>query len=318
MIGRRPEVGPATRAAGSLGELAPARLQRQLRGGRLALRLGPLVWGLESPLPVLAAALGQHYRAAPLADDTAWVDFRLAVRATERWSRDPAAGERYGCLLDGRPLPLTPHDDALAALEAGIDWCVGELCHQYLVLRATALERDGLALLLCGASGAGHSVLGCALQRRGWRLLSDGLSLFDPVSTLLQGLARPLRLRAEALQEPAMRIEQQSGDDRRWRPVDDAAMQRSGEPAWPGWLVQPHWRPGQQAALEPVSPAEGLMWLAAASPNYAVHATAGFEALGSLIDQVGVSRLSYGRLADALDALDTLCASPPCPRRRLS
>ncbi len=305
-------------AAARLGDLAPARLLRQLRGGRLALRLGPLVWALESSLPALAASLGQHYRAAPLADETAWVDFRLAVRSADRWSREPAAVERHGCLLDGRPLPLPAQDDALAALEAGLDWCVGELCHQYLVLRATALERDGLALLLCGQPGAGHSVLACALQRQGWRLLSDGLSLFDPVSTLLQGLARPVRLRAEALHEPTMRTEQHAGDDRRWRPVDDVAMQRSGEPAWPGWLVQPHWRPGQQAALEPVSSAEGLMWLAASSPNYAVHATAGFEALGSLIDQVGVCRLSYGRLGDALDALATLCATPPCPRRRLS
>ena len=64
-------------------------------------------------------------------------------------------------------------------LEWGLNWCVAGHAHQYLMLHAAALERNGRAVILPGDPGAGKSTLTAALMLSGWRLLSDEITLVD-------------------------------------------------------------------------------------------------------------------------------------------
>ena len=80
-------------------------------------------------------------------------------------------------------------------LEAGLNWCIGNLAHQYLVIHSATLERGGRALLMPAPPGSGKSTLCAALITRGWRLLSDEFALVDPATGLLVPVPRPVALK---------------------------------------------------------------------------------------------------------------------------
>ena len=84
-------------------------------------------------------------------------------------------------------------------MEWGLNWCISGHMHQYLILHAAVLARGDDAVILPGPPGAGKSTLTAALALRGWRLLSDELTLIDPETGLLHGLARPVSLKNQSI-----------------------------------------------------------------------------------------------------------------------
>ncbi|MGY6512292.1 hypothetical protein ACXIUH_25465, partial [Vibrio parahaemolyticus] len=61
---------------------------------------------------------------------------------------------------------------------------------RYLLLHASAVERDGRALLMTGESGAGKSTLAALLMTHGWRLMGDEFALLDPATGLVHAFPR--------------------------------------------------------------------------------------------------------------------------------
>src|SRR3546814_19936106 len=70
---------------------------------------------------------------------------------------------------------------------------------RYLLLHASAVERDGRALLMTGMSGAGKSTLAALLGSRGWRLLGDDFALVDPGTGLVHAFPRLVSLKHAAI-----------------------------------------------------------------------------------------------------------------------
>src|SRR3546814_17273791 len=79
------------------------------------------------------------------------------------WSSDVCSSD-----LLGQALPM---------LEWGLNWCIGAHGHQFLIIHAAVIERNGLAAILPGAPGSGKSTLTACLVHNGWRLLSDAMAL---------------------------------------------------------------------------------------------------------------------------------------------
>jgi hypothetical protein len=67
------------------------------------------------------------------------------------------------------------------------------------ILHAAAIEVNGRALVLCGASGAGKTTLTLALAARGYRLLTEEVVWIDRTATV-RGLPRPLHVPADSPQ----------------------------------------------------------------------------------------------------------------------
>jgi HprK-related kinase A len=154
-----------------LGDLSLLQLRHRLADNDLALRTGPFVTRIHSPMPQVADGLLRLYADFPL-DAGEFRDFHVRVGpppGLRRWLR-PQINFWYDGHSPFKPLPA---DHAFALLEWGLNWCVAGHAHHYLMLHAAVLEKNGRAVVLPGDPGAGKSTLTAALMLSGWRLLSD-------------------------------------------------------------------------------------------------------------------------------------------------
>ncbi len=135
---------------------------------------------IDDAVPSLAHALIRSYPPATAPE----LRYQLSPRAL---------------LRDGVPLPLDDERDLVPAFEMDLYEQVLARAAPGWLLHAAALEVNGRALVLCGASGAGKTTLTLALAARGHRLLTEEVVWIDAHGTV-RGLPRPLHIPAESPQ----------------------------------------------------------------------------------------------------------------------
>lgn len=297
-----------------LGDRTPAELRQALARGELTLRTPPFVVRLASDLPRVAEDLMLLYPWAELGERDEFADFHLQVlreKGLRGWLKPQA---RF--YADGDPAfsPL-PATQAFHMVEWGLNWAVTSLAHQYLVYHAAALERGGRALLLPAPPGSGKSTLTAALAHRGWRLLSDELSLLEPASGQVFGMARPVNLKNAAIDvirrfAPQAVLTRPVADTLKGTlalmKAPDDAIARVREPAQPAWIISPRYEAGSPTLLMPTDKAHMLLLLAEQAFNYDVHGRAGFEMTADLVERCACFELVYADLDDAIARLAAL------------
>jgi len=295
-----------------VGDLPRRDLARRLADAGLRIRTGPLVSSIQSPLSRVVQGVAQHYADYPIEEGDSFVDFHVRVappRSVRRWL-NPQVLFQFDGALPFRPLPA---DQAFAMLEWGLNWCVSSHCHQYLLVHAATVERSGCALVLPGPPGSGKSTLCAALISRGWRLLSDELTLLDPVTANVVPLPRPVGLKNASI--AAIRQFYPAGE--LGPPVHDTAkgsvahlkaptdsVRRASELARPRWIVLPCYEAGASAQLAALSKARTFMYLADQTFNYDVHGRRGFELLAEVVSGSDCFEFRYGTLDDAVAVID--------------
>lgn len=298
-----------------VADLTFSELQTQLQTG-LRLRTGPIVCSIVSPLPALAEGIALHYAAHRVEDASGFADFHVRIdrpRNLRRWYR-PQVNFYFDDTPSFHPLPA---DQAFPMLEWGLNWCVSNHCHQYLVIHAAVLEKHGRALVLPAPPGSGKSTLCAGLAHRGWRLLSDELTLIDPHSGHVVPLPRPVSLKNASIDilrnfAPAAVFNAPVHDTIKGTvahmraPAD--AMARADESAVPGWIVLPQFEAGAAAELAPMSRAHGLMALIENAFNFDLHGRRGFTVLGDFVDSCDCYRFRYGTLDQAVAGCESLLA----------
>lgn len=298
-----------------LGDLSLAQLRQRLADNDLALRTGPFVTRIQSPMPLVAEGLLRLYAEFPL-DTGEFRDFHVRVGpppGLRRWLR-PQINFWYD---DHSPFKPLPANHAFALLEWGLNWCIAGHAHHYLMLHAAVLEKNGRAVVLPGDPGAGKSTLTAALMLSGWRLLSDEITLVDRDDGLLVGLARPVSLKnasIDVIQRAfpdavigAPAYDTHKGTVAHLRPSADSVA-RVGEKARPAWVVFPRWREGSTARLSPHSRADALLHTASHAFNYSLLGGLGFELNAALMDACTCHDFEYSNLDDALRVFAELAA----------
>jgi HprK-related kinase A len=280
------------------------------------LRTGPFVSRIRTSFDELLASISRFYPAGMLTRHEPFADFHIALeppKSLRRWFKPQVLFK-----LDGYSgyRPLARHQ-VLALFEWGLNAAIAQRAHQYLIYHAAVIERGGLAVILPGSPGAGKSTLTAALVNRGWRLLSDELTLLRPDTGMVDALARPINLKNDSI-----------GIMRRFVPdavfsaeVPDTAkgticlmrapedsLTRVAERAVPRWVVFPRWRRGAAAALQPMQKAAAMLELGLQSMNYSIHGAQGFTLTADLIERCDCLRFEYGQLGDAIAAFDDLAA----------
>jgi len=152
-----------------------------LGGPGLNLRTGLFVNRIFSTIPSVGEGLRLLYADYPLSEANGFADFYVHLdrpRGLRRWFH-PQVQFRFDVATPFKPLPL---QHAFPMLEWGLNWCISSHCHQYLVIHAAVVEKDGHAMILPAPPGSGKSTLCAGLVARGWRLLSDELTLIDPAT----------------------------------------------------------------------------------------------------------------------------------------
>ncbi len=296
------------------------RFEALLARGVLRLRLGPFRVRIGADAPGLAEPLQQLYGAYPAADELPFDDYRIAVlrqRGVRRWLKPQVV-----FVADGETVPFEPFpaDTALPLLEWGLNWCVATRAHQYLLLHAGVLEKNGRALLLPAWPGSGKSTLSTALMFRGWRLLSDEFALLRPDDGLVDPFPRPIPLKNASI--PVIRAfapeavigpvfpKTRKGDVAHVRPSDDSVA-RQHQAVRPAWIVYPSFQAGARVQLTPLARERSLLKLAGNSFNYERSGLRGFEAVARLMDTTRSWLFEYGDLDQAVARLDELAADEP-------
>jgi HprK-related kinase A len=295
-----------------VGDLPLEDLAHRLASAGLRLRTGPVVNTIESRLARVAQGLARHYADYPVEESESFADFHVRVAPPHnlrRWVKPQAVFQFDGA----RPFLPLPANQAFAMLEWGLNWCVSSHCHQYLIVHAASVEKCGHALLLPGPPGSGKSTLCAGLLSRGWRLLSDELTLLEFPTANVVPLPRPVSLKNASIDA----IRQFSPDATLGPPVHDTvkgsvahmtppteSVRRASETARPRWIVLPRYERGAAAQLAALSKARTFMHLADNAFNYDVHGRSGFELLAQVVAGSDCFEFRHGALEDAVAVLD--------------
>lgn len=276
-----------------------------LRIGPVGFRIGSDWWG-----PV--AVLNDLYRDYPQPEQGI-PDFTVRLFAARPWRRWLRPAVHLGgdfVIPDAAPLPLT--QGVLAAeMAMNLQMALGQ--RRYLLLHASAVEKDGRALMMTGESGAGKSTLAALLMARGWRLMGDEFALLDPATGMVHGFPRLISLKNQAIgvMEAAL-------PDARWGPLltgtpkgdirhlvpDARAIGAMDAPARPALILFPAF--GHAVAERVVEPSECFVRLTQASTNYVTLGEAGFDALTGLVRRVPARAIDYPDTDGALALVERL------------
>ncbi len=296
-----------------VSHLSLLELRARLREG-LQLKLGPFSARISSDLAGIAQGISTLYADFPVETGNNFADFHVQLASppgVRRWLRP-----QVNFYFDGqRPFKPLPLDQAFAMMEWGLNWCISGHMHQYLILHAAVLARGDHAVILPGPPGAGKSTLTAALSLRGWRLLSDELTLIDPETALLHGLARPVSLKNQSIDViRAFASDAVIGSIARDTAKGTVAHLKPSTPsvasvhipAKPVWVVFPRWEKDAGIRFGTMSKALAFMWFAEQGFNYNVHGETGFSVLTNTIDACSCYELRYSKLDEAVAAFDKL------------
>lgn len=298
----------------NLSSLTDEEFSLRLSRSELSVDVGPFSISLQSNLDSFSHGLRSLYRHFPIGSGS-FSDFHLSVNGSSglrRWWRPQA--NFY--MDDVKPFKPLPFGQALPMFEWGLNWCITTHCHEYLIVHAAVVEKNGSALLLSAPPGAGKSTLCAALVCRGWRLLSDELALLSLESAGdVIPLARPVCLKNSSID-----IMRQFAPSADFGPLSfDTAkgtvahmvspresVERVGEVARLKWVVFPRYIPKASTRLTEKSKAHTFLDVAKQAFNFHVLAQDGFDLLNRGITDADCYDFQYSSLDEAVALFDRM------------
>ena len=279
---------------------------------RWTVRIGPAGFRIGSDWRAPIEQLRGLYRDYPTPFDDI-PDFTVRLFAARPWRRYLRPSVMIGgdhVLPDAAPLPLA---QALLAAEMGMNLQMALGQRRYLLLHASAVERDGRALLMTGESGAGKSTLAAMLSARGWRLMGDEFALIDPATGSVHAFPRLVSLKNAAID-----VVQQAMPNARFGPLmaatpkgdirhmvpDARAIAAMDVTARPALILFPRY--GFAAGTRPVGLSEVFVRLTQASTNYVFLGERGFDALTGLVRQTPAMAIDYPDTEAAVTQVERL------------
>lgn len=297
-------------------EVAPAILRESLHSGDFRLQIGSMAVRIDSAIHELSEALRQLYGPYPVSLDGGEFDYDVSLSPAAWWRRWLRRNAVFGVSGHAPFLPMAP-DHVHALFEWGLNWTIGSLSHQYLILHSGVVEKNGKAVLLAAESGSGKSTLTAELVLRDWRLFSDELALIDGERHCLIPLPRPVSLKNQSIEviqarHPGAVFGPFAHDTHKGTiahlPAPVSSVEASLEVAPAAMIVFPKWSAAADLSVMPLGQGQAAMRLIDQSFNYPVLGLKGFEWLSDLVLGAEAWELTYSNLDDAVGVLDELLA----------
>ncbi|MBJ7438233.1 MAG: HprK-related kinase A [Sphingopyxis sp.] len=280
----------------------------------IRIAVGPVQFRIGSDWAAPIAALERLYAGYPQ-DETRPADATVRLFAARPWRRRVRPSVHIGgdfVVPDALPLPLSM---GLLAAEMGMNLQVALGWRRHMLLHASAVARDGRALIMSGESGSGKSTLAALLGEGDWRLMGDEFTLIEPVSGDALAFPRAVSLKNEGIAAVAAQVDAArlgplmagtpKGDVRHLIPRSEA-IAAMHEPVRPALLLFPRF--GGAAAIEPMGEGEAFVRLTEASTNYVALGEAGFAALTRLVRETPAFGVSYPDSATGMMLAEQLWA----------
>lgn len=296
-----------------ISDLSKAELCSRLKKGKFCISVGPFSFCIDSHIEEVIEGLGDLYADYELRDH-GFADFHISLtrpKGIRRWLHPQVL-----FLFDGKtPFKPLPFSQALPMMEWGMNWCIANHMHHYLILHAAVVEKNGQAVIMPGNPGAGKSTLCAALVSRGWRLFSDELALMDIDEGTLIPVTRPVSLKNESISviqtfSPNAHLGKSYADTTKgtvahMRPPK-LSVEHAGHSAKPRWIIAPQYNKEISSKLDTESMAKMFMNLAENAFNYHIHGPRGFDVLGKLVEDCDCYTYTYNDLDKAIDEFEQL------------
>lgn len=297
-----------------LADLSESSLRAHLTGsGGLRLKTGPLIFSIRTALEPVIEGIQRLYARYELADSSEFVDYYVKLKTPQflrRWYKPQVLFDFDG-RIPFKPLPLA---QAFPMLEWGMNWCIANHAHQWLILHAAVIAKQDRAVIMPAPPGSGKSTLCAGLVGNGWRLLSDELAIIDMESGKIVPMPRPVGLKNQSIEIirsflPDAVIGPVCHDTRKGTVAHMAASRQDSqnrEKAIPRWIVFPQYVAESEAVLTPHPKAHAMVELANNAFNYNIAGLAGFKRLAQIVDDSEAFNFRYSRLEDAVRVFDQL------------
>ncbi|UCV26689.1 HprK-related kinase A [Ferribacterium limneticum] len=297
-----------------IADLSLTELTRRLAVDGLRIKTGPFVFSIRSKLEAVRDGLVVLYDQFPTVESDTFADFHISVdraKGVRRWIRPQSIFE-----FDGE-IPFKPltAGQGFALLEWGMNWCIYNHAHAFLIIHGAVLERNGKALLMPAPSGSGKSTLCGALMTQGWRLLSDELILINPNNGLIYPLGRPISLKNNSIEvlkkfSPSHHItapvyDTAKGTVAHMKPSPDSVM-RCSELTPPRWVIFPQYSANAETQILSIEKADLCMRLIDNAFNYNILRKKGFLSMAHMVTQITGFSATYSNLQDVIHQINRL------------
>ena len=299
--------------------MTPEDIQHQIRSKHgLVLQVGPYKTSIHSEIPKVVDGVSRLYSDFIVHHKRdQFIDFHIQIckpKGLRGWYRSQA----HFYLDQKRPFKPLPLDHAYAFFEWGLNWCITQHSHQYLIVHAAVVEKNGFALILPGAPGAGKSTLCAGLVARGWRLLSDELTMFPQQdASRVVPVPRPIGLKNQSIDVMKafapnavfgqIAYDTSKGTVSHIKPSSEC-VKRAHETALPALVVFPRYQSDSDSQLRTRTKASSFMEMARQSFNYNVLGESGFDRLVEVITRCDCYDFQYSDLDDGIRIMNELVA----------
>jgi len=290
------------------------KINKDLKHSGVRFKTGPFNIAVTSNIPSVAKHIHHFYRHYQKITKADFVDFHVEVNSVGGYRRFYKPQVTF--VFDGyEPFIPLPIEQAPAMFEWGLNWCVANVAHQYLIIHSAIIEKDGRGLILPGTPGSGKSTLCAALVNQGWRLLSDEMALLSITDGLVYPAPRPVSLKNKSIQiikqfAPNaifgdVVMDTLKGDISHMVAAKEAIVEQE-VPVKPALLVFPHYQENSKKQLIVQKKSRALMALGEHAFNFNVLGDAGFDCMANLVEQVDCYDFTYSDLESALSGINSL------------
>lgn len=274
---------------------------------KLNLPIGPFSFTINTDHPMVQDNLRTIYRDYPSVYKHDFVDFDITITTRSKLRR--VIKPQVDFFLDEfAPFKPLPKDHAFAMLEWGMNWCIATKAHQFLLLHAGTIEKNGHVIVMPAAPGSGKSTLTAALVYNGWRLFSDELGLISLLNELVYPCPRPINLKNNSIDVIKNYVEgsvfstiakdTHKGTVSLLKPPKDS-VDRMSEPAKLRSFVFPKYVANSKATLRPIDKLAAFKIIIDQSFNYHILGVEAFELISTLLNKVQCYEFEYSDFDEA-------------------
>ncbi len=291
-----------------------ALIKRAASDKGICLDIGPFCVRLKSHETSFLKTLAFLYQDFPVLQEDAFADFHVVLERPQgiRHYLKP----QVLFITDGQqPFEPFPLSHALPLFEWGLNWCIARRSHQYLMLHAAVVEKNGKALILPALPGSGKSTLSAALAMHGWRFLSDEFTMIRPQDGKIIPIPRPTPLKNASIQvikDNFLNAEMgplfpktRKGTVAHLR-TPERSVEQLKQTVLPELLIFPKYQANTEIQLNPLNKPYVVFKLASNAFNYELMGRTGFELVKNMTSSCRCYNLTYSRFDQVLPLLDDL------------
>jgi HprK-related kinase A len=277
-----------------LQDLDLTALNTLLKTTGLKFSMGPFNISCQSKIPKVSKHFHKLYADYNLVEGNEFIDFHINVNAVwglRHWIK-PQVTFAFD---DYEPFAPLPYGQASAMFEWGLNWCIANSSHQFLIIHSAVIEKNGICIIMPGSPGSGKSTLCSALILNGWRLLSDEMTLYSLEEQVVYPVPRPVSLKNQSIDIIKGHSDVPvygdiipntlKGNLTHMKPPADA-VKLQDQTVPPKFVIFPHYQKDSDKMLEPLSPGNG------------------FHAVINLVESVDCYDFTYNSLDEGLTGIE--------------